>query len=441
MPKRFTELLAEITPKANCKYSVVNVRSSARETKPLVSAPSRSERPRTLKIEHLIVVCQDGIPFFALEVYVYLSLYNDRVERLVFVSKADTTGLLSKRGGDGIKIKDIVKVALKWILKYPIETYVESAHLKRRQADADSVHTEVSPELCHTYQSATQRVLHALVVKARGLSKPKPVKPQNKDLVVPKNQITKLCLFTRAEPQYLFPGSDQNHSKHVLSGDKLLKWWADIVDGLVAETFSEIDQLKINIPGAEPRTVERTFGKTGSWKVGDIFSANNASSSDLAVHRIPLLPDDPKGRFLEHLVVENRIKKVSISQFWVELAIRQEFRLGITVGVIGAVGKVRPSEGIYTTEVALTKAELQNVKDLLIERDYSDVSSAKEFSERVSQDERISLEFFTGNREPSKAVNQPNAETQVNAVLTVRKRPKSEQVNSLNNFIRKKPKN
>lgn len=46
-----------------------------------------------------------------------------------------------------------------------------------------------------------------------------------------------LSLFARSQNQYLFPGSIENATKHVLDDRQLIKWWCRVLDGLVERVW------------------------------------------------------------------------------------------------------------------------------------------------------------------------------------------------------------
>ncbi|KAF6005878.1 hypothetical protein HII12_005454 [Brettanomyces bruxellensis] len=137
----------------------------------------------------------------------------------------------------------------------------------------------------------------------------------------------------------------------------------------------EWGKKRINVLNADKFEVSR-YIPSGSkeWKIGDIYT-DKSNLHDAAVYHIPLLPDDPKGRFLEHLVVENRIKKVRMKQFWTELSVRQEFRLGITVGLIGIEGESREYSMDNNNDdmlILFKRSEFNKIKELFVDIDYSD---------------------------------------------------------------------
>lgn len=193
------------------------------------------------------------------------------------------------------------------------------------------------------------------------------------DLLSIKNEniITKLVLFTRSEGQYLFPNSMKNTEKHILDGRQLLKWWLKNIDKIV-RNWKRCEKY-LDILNSEKREIIRYF-PSEDWNVGNVYSKDVDRNVLPAIYTIPLLPDDPKGRFLEHLVVEGRAKKVKCKQYWQELAIRQEFSFGAIVGLIGVWGHI-PNYDTKENETNFVFPNiLKRIKELITSKDYSDKS-------------------------------------------------------------------
>ena len=147
-------------------------------------------------------------------------------------------------------------------------------------------------------------------------------------LILPPVQHLKLCLFTKTSKQYIFPKSYKNAHKHMINGQQLLRWWIDVI-GLSISNDNDAWKCKLLIPGSDRVSTQKFIEQKANWSIGHIFEDGKA------VYRIPLFPDDPKGRFLEHLIVENRYRVVDVNGFYEELGFRQEFRLSDLVGLIG----------------------------------------------------------------------------------------------------------
>ncbi|AOA64109.1 Histone acetyltransferase [Komagataella phaffii CBS 7435] len=357
-----SEYLQEFLPK-DTRFDVLHVQSQPKVAKNVVCG--LSEDSTCIKIQHFIVLYSQKVPVIGLEVHRYVIIHRDHTQLLLFVSKADTAGLISV---PSLKVGLVVKSCLKFIL----------------QLDLGQCLGKVLPRY-PTFESVEKvdTVADSLKFLADISAGRESFNPKTHYVgFEPKNPIiAQICMFTRPEPQYLFPNSGKNHLKHQLSGESLLRWWIRIIDELVTELdFHGNTKFKVTIPGAEKSSILK-YLPNEKWEVGDIFSSQE---SDIAVYKIPLLPDDPKGRFLEHLVVEGRAKSTSIQRFWLELSARQEFRLGITVGVIGVSGElgVPALEKVkYEEMVVFRKKKFLKLKLFVTGEDYSSVEEINSFND------------------------------------------------------------
>ncbi|SCU82766.1 LAME_0C02784g1_1 [Lachancea meyersii CBS 8951] len=340
--------LRHVLPRS-IEFHLLHLLSPSRETHQVVLEryPGYGSQ-RVVKAQHFFALACESKVFYALEIYVYITLHNgEACDKLVFVSKADTNGYCDR----AVSIKDVTRVLLEFVTSIsPLEYLNRVIGLPAsREANCDAI----------THHTTTKRALR--ILKSRH-EHHEAYRPPLEDPYIHFNKISpqwtcKLSLFTRSEPQYLFAESSQNGNKHVLPGDKLLKWWLSVVDSIVTSSFDTDTNARLQIPGEEAAVTAKHIRELNGpdWQIGDIF---NGVPEDLAIFKIPVFPDDPKGRFLEQLVDEGRARKVQLSQFWVELQVQQEFRLGDTVSVIGVAGKLRPliSQVVADTEVVLTSS-------------------------------------------------------------------------------------
>ncbi|CEP62733.1 H3 histone acetyltransferase RTT109 LALA0_S06e02564g [Lachancea lanzarotensis] len=327
------ERLRSVLPNS-AEFELLHLLSPSKETHPLVlqKAPVRTDQ-HVVKAQHFFALASSRKIFYALEIYVYITLNLASCEKLVFVSKADTNGYCDH----AVSIKDVTRALIEYVSSISPEIYLERVIQipERRKVDINAI----------TQRTTTRRALR--ILKKRHEKNDECLARSPDDpycrIVSPSSQWTcKISLFTRSEPQYLFAESSQNTTKHILPGNKLLKWWLSVIDDILVNVFTRNTRARLQIPGEETLITRKHISslKGADWRVGDIFDGR---PNDLAIYTIPLFPDDPKGRFLEQLVDEGRARKVSLSQFWVELQIQQEFRLGDTVSVIGVSGNIRPS--------------------------------------------------------------------------------------------------
>ncbi|KAK9472116.1 histone acetylation protein-domain-containing protein [Dipodascopsis tothii] len=170
---------------------------------------------------------------------------------------------------------------------------------------------------------------------------------------------TRVCLFARAQAQYLFPNSAKNKAKHVLGDRQLIRWWARALTPVLA-AFEPPAAARLMIPGESGPEVRAFFPPRPAdartwWDEGEIFGGQAAAAP--ALQCVPFFPDDPKSRFLESLIAEHRAQ-TSARQFFLELETRQEFRLGFVVGLFGVAGRVvrtRPAPAAPLDERAFAR--------------------------------------------------------------------------------------
>lgn len=323
-------LLRDVLPQ-DVEVEVAHLQSPPRETYPVVLPHSQANgKQQVVKIQHFFGLCTDNKLFYGLEVFVYVVVQHSKVvDKILFISKADTNGYCARR----LSIKNITKALIEYVTSLdPLYYLVKVIPMNRtRQNYANAI----------TKSTTTKRALQ--IIRNRHTAG-KTSTPDISNLYTQFEKCDpgwtcKICLFTRSEPHYLFSESSKNPEKHILSGEQLLHWWLSVVDAVLFKNFTSDTKARLQIPGEEKLCTEKYLNgkKFPQWRVGDIF---NSEPNDLAIFKIPVFPDDPKGRFLEQLVDENRAKKVQVTGFWTELQIQQEFRMGATVAVIGIDGRV-----------------------------------------------------------------------------------------------------
>lgn len=241
----------------------------------------------------------------------------------------------------------------------------------------------------------------------------------------------RVCLFAKAEPQYLFPGSNKNAKKHVLSDAGLVKWWAKVLDDLGDQFVESSLKARLQIPGADPSSIKNSFPPSSkiAWQVGDVLWSENSTNIP-AIKIIPRFPDDPKTRFLEFLVAERRSKKVLRDQFWLELSSRQEFRLGTTVGIFGLEGLPKDNQQAVTAfALAARSRKYKDLKELMLSLDYSTEEDARSSSEELWNKLGLSLKLhITGKlKYVPRPVTEKRSEPLVNLLNTslIRKKKKT----------------
>ncbi|KAJ5775512.1 uncharacterized protein N7511_000523 [Penicillium nucicola] len=310
------DLLAEVLP-TGVEITVRHVSSTPTPCEALfAAAPGQPSEP-TFCENHFLSVSIDSknegeIIVFGIEVMVY----NTAHLTVIFVSKADSTGLLHQ-----LKLPpkvSILRLVSKTFLSYLAQT--------------------------------RQRPGVRLVVS----------------------------LFARAQNQYLFPGSIENPEKHVLDDRGLIKWWCRAVDPIlrkhepesaIQETTSMDQAVEaatasatayLIVPSCDRFETRNFFPPTAKSDASDRPRWLNSYPLKQLYHDpsapprclVPRFPDDPKTRFLVDLDGElpeqeegqpappndGRWRSVrSLDQFWEMMSFRQECSAGRLVGFLWLV--------------------------------------------------------------------------------------------------------
>ena len=215
----------------------------------------------------------------------------------------------------------------------------------------------------------------------------------------PHRQIV-ISLFARAQAQYLFPGSSDSSSKHVLDDRQLIKWWARVLDPIFPSkgSASAVDGIEtqyqgyLTVPGYDKNEL-RSFLPPGSasasgnpnWKPGNPLKELAATRKlpEFAPPRclLPRFPDDPKARFIQDLDDEVGLSQVSqtessprkrsngmwksvrdLDRFWEAMEFRQECSSGRLVGFLWLVisPKQRTIDDIENDATAAENGESQD---------------------------------------------------------------------------------
>lgn len=260
----------------------------------------------------------------------------------IFVSKADSTGFLERSGSrhsDASMARTIVSTSLNWLVQHHL-------HFNKFEVPIGKQLQQLCPIPEGEMNNATT-----------------PHRPTHRRLV--------LSLFARSQNQYLFPGSVENETKHVLDDRQLVKWWCKVLNPLVhkdwtmytsdeaaserRESFTILPLAHVLVPGCDDHEVRRSFlpstincfDKTdmSSWRVEFpsryLAGLEDNDKSPLTIRNvIPRLPDDPKARYCEDLDdagfdAQGQWKSIrTTDQFWETMAYRQECASGRLVGFI-----------------------------------------------------------------------------------------------------------
>ncbi|AMD22771.1 HHR002Cp [Eremothecium sinecaudum] len=439
---RLDTLLSRILLKDH-SFQLVQLQSPPCECDHIIAVDELKKDPtqvKTVKSEHFITISYNEKVFYALEVMVYIIVDNvdAKAERFIFISKADTSGYCDVK----VSTRLITRAILEYLISIDPLHYLAKVQL----LDKEDVSNEESPSATSKDKPENQTDVE---VGAGSHVDQKIKEPTFVFIDCPYQFITKISLFTRAEAQYLFPDSADSPNKHLLSGQKLLRWWLSIIDDLLSTNFESDSIARLQIPGEEKKTINLYLRNMQfkNWQVGDIF---HDSEDELAMYRIPVFEDDPKGRFLSELEQEGRVAAVKFSTFWLEIQARSEFRLGALVSVIGARGRYK---GVYTRpeddEVVIlsTMKKYFSRKHKITKEGYDTVEGAikahRNLRDLLRKRDNAEMLHVDGSSDSIYNANTPaislNPETEKNSnAHAVQKRPP---INNLNAFVvRKKPK-
>ncbi|KAJ5737637.1 uncharacterized protein N7483_002762 [Penicillium malachiteum] len=312
------DLLAKVLP-TGAALTVRHISSTPSPCTALFAAAPGQETDATFCENHFLSVSIDSPKDDGAEIIVFgmeVLVYNSAHLTTIFVSKADSTGLLHL-------LKLPQKVSILRLVSHTFLSYIARTH---------------------------QRPGVRLIVS----------------------------LFARAQNQYIFPGSIENAEKHVLDDRGLIKWWCRAVDPILRENEPEsvsqetkpLDQTveaakasataHLIVPGCDRFETRNFFPASAKSDAKDrprwlaTYPLKQMVQNPSAPPRclIPRFPDDPKTRFLTDLDDElpastegvestthnGQWRSVkSLDQFWEMMSFRQECSAGRLVGFLWLV--------------------------------------------------------------------------------------------------------
>lgn len=354
---------------------------------PLRAAPHGLDPEVTCQEKHLLVASLPNFrygvtPLYALEVIVYTT---DTIT-IIFVAKADSTGLM-----------------FGWM----------------RWADyATSPMTLIAATFIRLLADAFQRPDRRLVVS----------------------------LFARSAGAYLFPGSEDNEGKHILSDTGLIKWWARVMDIVMDPDQPEhadnikaqqrlraadpaTSQVFLRVPGCSvaetKKYVPKKLKKTSPFRsvalAADPFKLITpyAVGSDIPARcMIPHFHDDPKTRFADELDGYDKLDAngnwssvKSLDGFWDLMQYRQECAAGKLVGFVWGVFTPR---GLQETDLSHGPSSASSTQAPAQDLPTRDTASAKVGPTSLS-------------KPPSPNSKAPNAESLHSRNLSTHTEPEAEE--------------
>lgn len=437
-----TESLSFNLPKGS--YKLLHIQSEPRQCKHLLVYHKKSaHKPNlTILVKHFINLIHDDLIIMGIEIYVYLTVFESHINHHIFISKADTTGLSSHKYKFGPLISSIVK----FFIEYDVNNYCKNVKLKTQDVTKGSGTNRTVKELNRIIERLREGpAYYKSIPYYNDVVIPIP-RTDLKTLSPPQRIRTCISLFTRASEQYLFPNSSKNKGKHVIGGAGLLNWWIKLLNvTLQSQEKGDPWECRLHVPGSDEVSISKMLPACDSrvkWSIGSIFDTD---TEKLAINQIPLFPDDPKGRFLEHLIVENRYKSTNLRQFWQELGFRQEFRLGNVVGIIGCEQEEREMPSPDNNELCVLP--LSQYKKILSSMKTEDYSNPEDIRSLVSgkipdlMKEFSAVNYYIPFEGSKETPIQPTVSIQPTNDLNVAVMSKSEakrEVNDLSASIKRK---
>lgn len=367
------EQLKNVLPKDE-EFEIYHLKSPSREVRGFKNRKYNS-CDFVIKCSHFLSLAHKGKIFFAIDLNIYFEVLGKNIERTLFISKADTNGFLEN---NNVKISLIIETFISYLLKISPSKYLwKVIPLARRYKNIPVlplIYKKTSTVsgfkiLSKRYLSHESINVKHLIKFHESLFKTFSIDKDSKIL-------TKISLFTRPEPHYLFTSSGSNVNKHLLSGEHLLKWWLKIIDNVAKneEIFKQDKSLfaTLQLPGEENGFVVRRYltNLSSFWNTGTIYGSCTDS-----LFKIPIFHDDPKTRFLKDLMLDNKYDRMNMKQFWTDLEVRQEFRSGIVVGVIGVSGESsfknsQPEIKDLDVLLASSKQRYKQIKSYIVGEEY-----------------------------------------------------------------------
>lgn len=212
----------------------------------------------------------------------------------------------------------------------------------------------------------------------------------------PKRKIV-ISLFARAQAQYLFPGSSDDKTKHVLDDRQLIKWWARVLDPIFPNIESNASEnepdvhyqgymtvpgyvgseLRSFMPPSSPQASSRPHWVPGNPLL-ELARARGVPEHAPPRSLLPRFPDDPKARFMQDLDDEIGISKDSkvtvspskrkngrwtsvrdLDRFWEQMEFRQECSSGRVVGFLWLVISPKEVEAPASQPLDIAAADSQ----------------------------------------------------------------------------------
>ena len=347
---------------------------------------------------------------------------------------------------------------------FPFNNSISNPDIKKILIAFTESETLSSAIEVHLYKLEDKVILYVSKVDSTGFGKtPSPISIAVESIIEWSKLSFKLDIwlhiFARAQNAYIFPNSEKNGKKRVLTDTQLQRWWKRTLDDVKPKS------KWLFLPGYTQDEASGIIKCDNNW----IYSNPHQSSTDLKDRKlsslIPYFDDDPKSRFLDELAnstealdgralkkprkestqeenadyKRNALDRTSIEEFWERLGFRQECASGRVTGFFFLYFKSdnhdTTNENKKDDDYGISIELFHRIHDLLTNSDFISLESAKvattSWNDNITSlidnpNLYISHQVIVNN--PEKLKVKENVEAVKPQVLTVRKkkRPASE---------------
>lgn len=347
---------------------------------------------------------------------------------------------------------------------FPFNNSISNPDIKKILIAFTESETLSSAIEVHLYKLEDKVILYVSKVDSTGFGKtPSPISIAVESIIEWSKLSFKLDIwlhiFARAQNAYIFPNSEKNGKKRVLTDTQLQRWWKRTLDDLKPKS------KWLLLPGYTQDEATGIIRCDNNW----IYSNPHQSTTELKDRKlsslIPYFDDDPKSRFLDELAnstealdgralkkprkestqEENAdykreaLDRTSIEEFWERLGFRQECASGRVTGFFFLHFKLddqdTTNDNKKNDDYGISIELFHRIHDLLTNSDFISLDSAKtattSWNDNITSlidnpNLYISHQVIVDN--PEKLKVKKNVEAVKPQVLTVRKkkRPASE---------------
>lgn len=347
---------------------------------------------------------------------------------------------------------------------FPFDNSISNPDIKKILIAFTESETLSSAIEVHLYKLEDKVILYVSKVDSTGFGKtPSPISIAVESIIEWSKLSFKLDIwlhiFARAQNAYIFPNSEKNGKKRVLTDTQLQRWWKRTLDDLKPKS------KWLFLPGYTQDEAAGIIKCDNNW----IYGNPHQSITDLKDRKlsslIPYFDDDPKSRFLDELAnstealdgralkkprkentqeenadyKRNALDRTSIEEFWERLGFRQECASGRVTGFFFLHFKSddqdTSNENKKDDDYGISIELFHRIHDLLTNSDFISLDSAKvattSWNDNITSlidnpNLYISHQVIVNN--PEKLKVKENVEAVKPQVLTVRKkkRPASE---------------